>query len=58
MYDPHNTLLLFEGNRIGLFLSKSELEVLPALMMHWNIINLLVIVLMLLNQKIMHLFLL
>ena len=31
MCDPHNTLLLFEGNRIGLFLSKSELEVLPAL---------------------------
>ena len=31
MSDCHNTLLLFEGNRIGLFLSKSELAVLPAL---------------------------
>ena len=29
--DPNNTLLLFEGNRIGLFLSKSELSVVPSL---------------------------
>ena len=29
--DPNNTLLLFEGNRIGLFLSKSELYVMPSL---------------------------
>ena len=29
--DPNNTLLLFEGNRIGLFLSKSELNVVPSL---------------------------
>ena len=29
--DPSNTLLLFEGNRIGLFLSKSELDIIPAL---------------------------